>query len=415
MSKKRRQSSGPPAPGAGPSASPPMAPRPPLSHLPAAGWKRNVLRAVLAVGAPALLLAAAEGGLRLAGYGYPTSYFVMTDDGHTLAPNRRFGWQFMRRETATQPYPATMPARKPAGVRRIFTVGESAAQGTPAPAFGFGRILEEMLRERFPGSRFEVVNVAVRGINSHVVRLVVRECARLEPDAFLVYMGNNELVGLHSPSPDGLNVTPCLRLLRLGQCVKRAKLAQMIENLIRAVRKDAAKRPEQDMAFFRRRRLAADDPRRQAVYGNLRANLEDICGAARRAGAKVIVSTMAANLQDFPPLASLHRANLAPAELAAWESAWAQATNAEARGQSAAALTNYLDAARLDDRFAELRFRLARRALAAGQKEAAQKHFGQAPVKVWKAAESKRPGSPAFPVCVSMAVRREARRTAVLS
>ena len=40
---------------------------------------------------------------------------------------------------------------KPAGAVRIFVLGSSAAQGVPDPSFSFGRMLEVMLRERYPG------------------------------------------------------------------------------------------------------------------------------------------------------------------------------------------------------------------------------------------------------------------------
>src|SRR5262249_7358000 len=53
-------------------------------------------------------------------------------------------------------------------------------------------------------------------------------------------------------------------------------------------------------------------------------------------------------------------------------------TNAEARGQWAEALAHYQEAERLDDHFAELHFRLARCALAAGQLDQARQHFGLA-------------------------------------
>jgi len=325
-----------------------------------------------------LLVAAVELGLRLGGYGYPTTFFVATGDGQTLVPNRRFGWQFMRRETATQPYPVTVSVQKPPGTTRIFILGESAAQGTPAPAFSFSRILEAMLRERSPGRRFEVINVAMRGIDSHVVRAIARECARLAPDLFLVYMGNNEIIGLHSPEPDGVDFTRYLPLVRLSQWLKRTKLAQLTNSLIHRPRKNPSKQPEQDMVFFRGKRLAADSRRRQPVYHHFQANLEEICRIARASGAQVIVSTVAVNLLDFPPLASLHRESLTPAELGAWESAYARGTNAEARGEFDVAFTNYFEARRVDDHFAELHFRLARCARAAGSLDSARKHFALA-------------------------------------
>ena len=50
--------------------------------------------------------------------------------------------------------------------------------GDPEPAFGAGRYLEALLRERFPARKFEVVNVAITAINSHVIRAIARDCAR---------------------------------------------------------------------------------------------------------------------------------------------------------------------------------------------------------------------------------------------
>jgi hypothetical protein len=40
-----------------------------------------------------------------------------------------------------------------------------------------------------------VVNAAVTAINSHVVRPIVHDLTRREADLFIVYTGNNEVVG----------------------------------------------------------------------------------------------------------------------------------------------------------------------------------------------------------------------------
>ena len=96
------------------------------------------------------------------------------------------------------PIPAILAA-KPAGKVRIFVLGGSAAMGTPDPSFNFGQILGVMLREQYPGVQFEVVNGAMTAINSYVVREIARDCAAREPDLFVVYMGNNEVIGPYGP------------------------------------------------------------------------------------------------------------------------------------------------------------------------------------------------------------------------
>ena len=66
----------------------------------------------------------------------------------------------------------------------------------------------------------------------------------------------------------------------------------------------------------------------------------------------VLLCTAGVNLRDCAPFASLHKGGLAPAELAAWEAAFAAGNEAEATGRHAEALEHYESAAALDDRHA---------------------------------------------------------------
>lgn len=342
------------------------------------GWRKWAAWLVMMALVPAVFLGLVELTLRGVGYGYSTRFFIRAEEGGSLTTNRKFGWQFMPRETATQPYPVLMPAQKPQGTRRIFILGESAAQGTPAPAFGFGRILGVLLEQQFPQQRFEIVNAAMRGINSHAVRVIARECARQEPDLFIIYAGNNEAVGFYAPEPGRFNLTAYPRLIRIVQWLKSTKLAQLFVNAGRALRPKPPQREKQDMEFFRNRRFAEDDPLRQAVVRNFQSNLREITRVAARHGAKVILCTVAVNLLDCPPLGSLHRAGLSPDELNRWEAAYQAGAAAESERDFGQAVQSYERAAQIDDQFAELQFRLARCFLAGGEAERARLHFERA-------------------------------------
>ncbi len=333
-----------------------------------------MLLGLLAIVTAGVLLAA-ELGLRLLGYGHPTDFFVPLGDGKTLTTNPRFGWQFTARGQATQPYPVLLAATKAPGAHRIFVVGDSAAQGTPAPAFGFVRQLEILLQGQHPGEQFEVINAAMRGINSHVARRIARDCAKHQPDLILVYLGNNEAIGLYAPEPDGFNLAAYPGLLRAREWARRTRLAQCVDAFIS--RRRAAVRPAegQDAGFFRSRRMAADDPRREGVFANFRSNLGDICAAGAAAGAAVVLSTVGSNLRDFPPLASVHRPGLSAGDLAAWEQHETRGREAEAAGRIAEALTQYQTAVGLDGHYAELHFRLGRCLLASGETPAAVEHY----------------------------------------
>ena len=136
----------------------------PAHHL----WLFRVLVAVLA---PLVVIGGLELGLRFFGYGYPASFFLPTkiNGRDYYVPNDRFGYRFFPPAVARSPVALRMPAKKPAGTYRIFLFGESAAQGDPDPSFGAGRYLQTLLRERFPGTDFEVVCVAMTAINSHAI------------------------------------------------------------------------------------------------------------------------------------------------------------------------------------------------------------------------------------------------------
>lgn len=346
----------------------------PISSRRLQGWRLHATRIALALGVPCLLLALIELGLRLGGYGYSPRFFETAADGRSLTTNPKFAWQFYSPDTATMPTPLLVSPQKPAATRRIVVLGESAAAGTPDPAFGFARMLELMLQRQYPGSRSEVVNAAMRGINSHIILPIARECAQLSPDVYVIYMGNNEVIGFNSPSPGQLNLTPYRRLLQFSQAVKATRLAQLTQSFIRRL---ASPPPasKQTMDYLRTQRLAFDDPARNAIYENYEANLEDIVRSAHRSGAKVILATVASNLRDFPPLGSLHRPDLSPAQLADWEKHYAAASAAEASGQFSDAIRHYEAAAKIDDHFGELHFRLAHACESAGQSESAARHY----------------------------------------
>ena len=132
------------------------------------------------------------------------------------------------------------------------------------------------------------------------------------------------------------------------------------------------------MEFFRARRLAADDDRRFAITDNFRENLRAICDTVLSSNAKAIVSTVAVNLHDCPPLASLHREDLRPADRVRWESLYAAGIEAETARAYEPALASYVAAAQIDDHFAELHFRLARCQAAAGHGADAREHYAAA-------------------------------------
>lgn len=332
--------------------------------------------AVLVV--PLLFLALLEGGLRLVGFGYNPHYWVSHPAAApgTLVENQRFPWRFFPRTLARHPQPQVVTPRKPAGVYRVLVLGESAAEGDPAPPFSFTRILQVLLQARYPGAKFEVINVAFTAINSHVILPQARDCTALESDLWLVYMGNNEVIGPYGPGTAFTGQTLPLPLIRAAVTLKGLRLGQLVDAL------NQRWHPSEDavkgwggMTMFSGRQFLPEDARLAAVYGSFQRNLDDLIRAGRSSGAQVLLGTVASNLREWPPFASLHRPGLSAAQLAAWTAAYDSGAKAEADGDFAKAIPFFEQAAQLDDRFADLHFRWARCLMAAGRAEAARPHF----------------------------------------
>lgn len=331
---------------------------------------------------PILLLGLLELGLRLAGYGYPTRLFLPAKIGSEdfLVPNEKFANRFFPPALARAPLSAAvMAARKPANTQRIFLLGESAAYGDPDPSFGVGRYLEAILGERFPGTDFEVVCVAITAINSHVILPIARECAKHDGDIWVVYMGNNEMVGPYGASTVFGARAPTLGFVRTALALKKIRLGQLMDQLVTGMR-GGASTPESwaGIDMFRKNPLPHDDPKRLRAYENFKANLDDILSVANKAGIPVILSSVASNLSDCSPFVSMHRADLSAADLAEWKRWFEEGQTLEKSGSQQAAFDAFQKAAAIDSSFAELFFRIGSCQLALNDRTGAFTSFERA-------------------------------------
>ena len=274
-----------------------------------------------------------------------------------VTENERFVWQFFSSQSHLKPYPFNFtPERKPNTVR-IFILGESAALGTPEPAFGFGRALDRILKHRYPDRPVEVINLAMRGINSHMIRVIARECVQFDPSLVVFYGGNNEWVGWQAPGPDSSG-TQSLAWIRFQQFLRASKSGQFIRSLVSSFRGNIE--TKQDMAFFHDHRLHPDDPRREGVLNRYSENLKDTFDALTESNVPVLVGSVVVNERDCPPLGSLHPFGMSDDARSDFDAIWNQALNAEARDDLISAINFLKKAMEIDARFAKLHFRLAR-------------------------------------------------------
>jgi tetratricopeptide (TPR) repeat protein len=254
-----------------------------------------------------------------------------------------------------------MPADKPTNSYRIFLLGESAALGDPDPAYGFGRYLEVLLRKRYPDTRFDVICVAMTAINSHAILPIARECARHQGDLWIIYMGNNEMMGPYGAGAVFGLRAPRLGLIRASLALKTTRVGQMLDAFLgRLGSRESSPDYWQGMKTFASHKIRPDDTRKQRVYENFRRNLDDILRVGEDAGLKVLLSTVASNLKDCGPFASLHASGLNEQQRQTWEQLYSQGSALESLGEFSRAIDKYSQAAQIDNAFAELQFRLGR-------------------------------------------------------
>lgn len=339
---------------------------------PVRGWRYWAPRIATSVFVPVLLLGIGEGALRLLGVGYPTDLTVpCTVQGRPAACyNLFFPAPFFPPGMIKTPQAYAIPAEKPHGTFRIFVLGESAAMGDPDPAYGFSRYLEVMLRERFPAVKFEVVNTGSVAINSHVLLPIAKGLAKQHPDLFIIYSGNNEVVGPYGPGT-ALTSSSAMSLpvIRGSIFARSTRLGQLLTKL------GTQKREWGGMEMFLDKQVPARSPLMAHVYANFESNLRDTIAVARGSGATVIVATVATNLKDCAPFASLHREDLGQDALRSWSVLVQQGSDLETARSYADALKAYLSAEQIDDQYAELEFRIARCLWMLGDYRAAREHF----------------------------------------
>ena len=322
-----------------------------------------LFRIVTVILIPAILIGLAEFGLRIVGYGYSTNTFstCLVLGEKAYCNNSRFAWQFFPRDIARDFSPFVFFAQKPPETYRIFILGASAAQGVPEPAFSFGRILEVLLQQTYPNSRFEVITPAMPAINSHAVLEITQDCLRHQPDLLVIYLGNNEVVGPYGAGTVFAPLKSNRSLIRASVKLKSIRIVQLLDDILHRLSLDSG--PPQrwaGMEMFLGRQVRAQEPGLNQVYKHFQSNLEDIREMATKEGVPTLFSTVSVNLKDCPPFASRHRIGISDDKLNQWKLQHKQGQDYEKAEDFKEAIHAYQNALSYDPDYAETYFRLGR-------------------------------------------------------
>ncbi len=322
---------------------------------------RRALMWLIVLLMPAGLLAGAEWGLRLAGFGRDLEplFIPVPQRSDYLLANPRAVTRFFT-DPAQAPQvsieTAYFRAAKAPGTFRVFVQGESSAAGFP---YGLGAslagILDQRLERAFPSREIEVVSTALSAVTSYALVDFADEILAMQPDAVVVYAGHNEFLGiLGVGSTMRMSASPWLTRAFLR--VRDWRLFQLMDRVVGGFAKpppsvEAGSAESLMAAVAGERSIRLDSPLFRAGVAQIEANLGTLLAKYRRAGVPVFIGTLASNERDQPPLAILAETGTEAASAA--ETAWHAAQAAEAAGDFNAARDGFAWARDLDP----LRFR----------------------------------------------------------
>jgi len=193
----------------------------------------------------------------------------------------------------------TFKAKKSSGTYRIFCLGGSSAAGWPHPANErFSTYLDTCLRKIYPDKRIEIINCSAHGFASYRVREVFHQLIPFEPDAVIVWSGNNEFLEdqrFKSSKIQGF-VDAVAKKIRIVQLVKNALPKQKLDgNQIEVAGSFWKKAQQQSLE------LCSDSALALKVRQVYEQSMVEITTEAAQNKIKVLLFTVPVNLRDWQP------------------------------------------------------------------------------------------------------------------
>lgn len=273
--------------------------------------KKKLIFKAVAILLPFIGLSLTEGGLRVFRYGHNLDLFV-EDKGNTdyLVMNQYASKRyFTEQENATMGTFEPFRKEKLPGSLRIFVLGESTTLGYPYMYnASFHRWLHYRLMNTFPGKEFEIINLSLTAVNSWTVLGFAKELVDYEPDAVLMYCGQNEYygtLGVGSSSRLGTSRLVVQSLLHL----RSLRLVQLTGNTLQRIRSFLKGKPAEPRGTLMKRMAARQEiPFGSSAYHHgirqFGKNMEAICMILSKRNVPLFISNLVSNEKDLKPFTS---------------------------------------------------------------------------------------------------------------
>ncbi len=262
--------------------------------------------------------------------------------------------------------------KKPEGSLRVFCIGGSASASWPHPVSEtYSAYLEQALQKAYAPKPVQVINVSAHGFASYRVKAVFEEIAALEPDAVVVYSGNNEFLETRSYDTSSLanfleKFQGKLQVVKLARRFTRkavlsgTQLSGVADFFWKKVQRESLEL-RSDPALFAK------------VKQHYHDSIESIAKKAEHDGIPLLLLTVPVNLKDWLPNVSDN--SLTGEGLTLWRIAYGNGRRHLFQGNPVAATAELEKAAGLYPTHSETLFWLARAHEAAGEFSAATRVY----------------------------------------
>jgi tetratricopeptide (TPR) repeat protein len=279
------------------------------------------------------------------------------------------------------------PREKDSNSYRIFCMGGSTTYGRPYyDKVSFCGWLREYLNAAEPARNWEVINAGGISFASYRVAKLMSELKQYQPDLFIVYSGQNEF--LEERSYGALADLPSW-LVNLNAALSGTRVYTAMKDVIDAVQPDSLQQAKQRYKLggeveevlnftIGPESYHRDDALKQQIITHYRLNLMRMARIARSADADIVFVQPAINIKDMSPFKSEHREGLDKQTQQDWENLVQRATALFEAGELTGALTDYQQALDLDDRYADLHYRIGQVLFSLGRHHEAEQSFRQA-------------------------------------
>ncbi len=250
----------------------------------------------------------------------------------------------------------TFKPKKSPGTYRIFCLGGSAAAGWPHPANErFSTYLDTCLKKIYPGKRIEIINCSAHGFASYRVREVFHQLIPFEPDAVIVWSGNNEFLEDQRFKSSKIQVV-------VDTVAKKIRIVPLIKNALPKRKLDGSQ-IQVAGSFWKKAQqqsleLCIDPALALKVREVYKQSILDITTEAAQNKIKLLLFTVPVNLRDWQPNVSY--CSLKNQDSIAWAKSYNMGRNALNNNDYKATNAYFKDAVSKEPKHSMSHFLLAR-------------------------------------------------------